>query len=92
MDSVGVNTHLRHARSFYDRDFELLKQRLLAARIRHIRDGAMDQDGRFFRAIARSVSGSSVRRASVSHSSFGPWSRGNSSRLSRARASGVRRL
>ena len=47
-DSVGVNTHLRHARSFYDRDFELLKQRLLAARIRHIRDGAMDQDGRFF--------------------------------------------
>lgn len=47
-DSVGVNTHLRHARSFYDRDFALLKQRLLAARIRHIRDGAMDQDGRFF--------------------------------------------
>jgi len=47
-DSVGVNTHLRHARSFYDSDFELLKQRLLAARIRHIRDGAMDQDGGFF--------------------------------------------
>ncbi len=47
-DSVGVNTHLRHARSFYDRDFELMKQRLLAARIRHIRDGAMDQDGGFF--------------------------------------------
>jgi hypothetical protein len=47
-DSVGVNTHLRHARSFYDRDFELLKQRLLAAKIRHIRDGAMDQDGGFF--------------------------------------------
>ena len=47
-ESVGVNTHLRHARSFYDRDFELLKQRLLAARIRHIRDGAMDQDGKFF--------------------------------------------
>jgi hypothetical protein len=47
-DSVGVNTHLRHARSFYDRDFELLKQRLLAARIRHIRDGAMDKDGKFF--------------------------------------------
>jgi hypothetical protein len=47
-DSVGVNTHLRHARSFYDRDFEQLKQRLLAAHIRHIRDGAMDQDGQFF--------------------------------------------
>ena len=47
-DSVGMNTHLRHARSVYDRDFELLKQRLLGARIRHIRDGAMDQDGKFF--------------------------------------------
>ncbi|HEU4781647.1 MAG TPA: hypothetical protein VFS58_17340 [Steroidobacteraceae bacterium] len=47
-DSVGVNTHLRHARSFYDSGFELMKQRLLAARITHIRDGAMDQDGGFF--------------------------------------------
>lgn len=47
-DSVGVNTHLRHARSFYDRDFARMKQLLLDARIRHIRDGAMDQDGGFF--------------------------------------------
>lgn len=47
-DSVGVNTHLRHARSFYDTGFPLMKQRLLAARIVHIRDGAMDQDGVFF--------------------------------------------
>jgi hypothetical protein len=46
-DSVGVNTHLRHARSFYDTGFELLKQRLLAARILHIRDGAQDKDGSF---------------------------------------------
>jgi hypothetical protein len=46
-DSVGVNTHLRHARSFYDLQFDLMKQQLLAARIRHIRDGAMDQDGGF---------------------------------------------
>jgi hypothetical protein len=48
VDSVGVNTHLRHNRSFYDRHFELMKQRLLAARITHIRDGAMDQDGAVF--------------------------------------------
>lgn len=46
-DSVGVNTHLRHARSFYDTGFALMKQRLLAAHIRHIRDGAMDKDGGF---------------------------------------------
>jgi hypothetical protein len=45
VDSVGVNTHMRHARSVYDKHFELMKQRLLAARITHIRDGAMDQDG-----------------------------------------------
>lgn len=48
VDSVGVNTHLRHARSFYDTQFELMKQRLLDARIRHIRDGAADVDGDFF--------------------------------------------
>lgn len=48
VDSVGVNTHLRHARSFYDLHFELMKQRLLAAGITHIRDGAMDQDGGAF--------------------------------------------
>ena len=29
-----MNTHLRHARSFYDTHFELMKQRLLAAGIR----------------------------------------------------------
>ena len=29
VDSVGVNTHLRHARSFYDTHFELMKQRFL---------------------------------------------------------------
>ena len=31
-ESVGMNTHLRHARSFYDVHFDLVKQRLLAAR------------------------------------------------------------
>jgi hypothetical protein len=48
VDSVGVNTHLRHARSFYDTQFELMKERLLDARIRHLRDGAADVDGDFF--------------------------------------------
>lgn len=48
-DSVGVNTHLLHADSFYGAQFELMKKRLLSARIKHIRDGAMDQRGGFFR-------------------------------------------
>ncbi|MEO8020203.1 MAG: hypothetical protein ABI769_20535 [Pseudomonadota bacterium] len=48
VDSVGVNTHLRHARSYYDLQFESMKQRLVATHIMHIRDGAMDQDGGFF--------------------------------------------
>jgi hypothetical protein len=48
VDSVGVNTHLRHARSYYDLQFEALKQRLRSAHISHIRDGAMDLDGGFF--------------------------------------------
>jgi hypothetical protein len=47
VDSVGVNTHLRHARSFYDAHFDVLKERLLAAHIKHIRDGATDEDGGF---------------------------------------------
>ena len=46
-DSVGVNLHLRHARSFYDLEFARVKQLLLAARIRHVRDGAMDLNGGF---------------------------------------------
>jgi len=48
VDSVGVNTHLRHARSYYDLQFDSLKQQLRSAHISHIRDGAMDQDGGFF--------------------------------------------
>ena len=48
VDSVGVNTHLRHARTVYDTKFELVKQRLLDARIKHIRDGAAEVDGTFF--------------------------------------------
>jgi len=47
VDSVGVNTHLLHPDSFYGQ-VDLLKQRLASARIRHIRDGAMDQYGGFF--------------------------------------------
>jgi hypothetical protein len=47
-DSVGMNIHLRHARSFYDLEFARVKQLLLAARIRHVRDGAMDLNGGFF--------------------------------------------
>ena len=47
VDSVGVNTHVRHAGSFYDTHFELMKQRLREAKITHLRDGAMDQDGGF---------------------------------------------
>jgi hypothetical protein len=48
VDSVGVNTHLRYSRTFYDQHFDLVKERLLAARIKHIRDSATDQDGGFF--------------------------------------------
>ena len=47
VESVGVNTHLRHAGSVYDTQFQKLKQRLLDAHIGHFRDGAMDQDGGF---------------------------------------------
>ncbi len=48
VDSVGVNTHLRHARSFYDVHFDVLKERLREAHITHIRDGAADLDGGFY--------------------------------------------
>jgi hypothetical protein len=47
VDSVGVNTHLRHAQSYYDLQFDAMKRRLLAAHITHIRDGAMDDGGGF---------------------------------------------
>jgi len=48
VDSVGANIHLLHPDSFYASRFELLEQKLLAARIKHVRDGAMDQRGGFF--------------------------------------------
>jgi hypothetical protein len=47
VDSVGVNTHVRHAGSYYDSHFDSMKKLLREARIGHIRDGAMDQEGRF---------------------------------------------
>jgi hypothetical protein len=48
VDSVGVNTHLRYGGTYYDTNFPELKQRLLAAHLLHIRDGAMDLDGDFY--------------------------------------------
>lgn len=48
VDSVGANIHLLHPDSPYGEQFELMKQRLLEAGIRHVRDGAMDQRGGFF--------------------------------------------
>jgi hypothetical protein len=48
IDSVGVNTHLHHAGTFYDLHFEQMLSRLLAARITHVRDGATDLDGNFY--------------------------------------------
>jgi hypothetical protein len=45
--SVGVNTHLHHAGSFYDLHFDQVVPRLLAAHIGHVRDGATDRDGGF---------------------------------------------
>jgi hypothetical protein len=45
-NSVGVNVHLLHPDTIYGK-FELLKQRLLAAHIHHVRDGALDQRGGF---------------------------------------------
>lgn len=46
-DSVGTNIHLHHRKSVYITRFALLKERLLAARIKHVRDGALDQRGGF---------------------------------------------
>jgi len=48
VESVGVNTHLRYGGTYYDAKFPELKQRLLAAHLMHIRDGAMDLDGEFY--------------------------------------------
>jgi hypothetical protein len=48
VDSVGVNTHIRHKGSYYDTQFDAMKQRLLSAHITHIRDGAIDLDGVFY--------------------------------------------
>ena len=48
VDSVGVNTHLRYGGTYYDTKFAELKQRLLAAHLMHIRDGAMDLNGEFY--------------------------------------------
>jgi len=48
LDSVGVNTHLTYTTSFYMDRFDVLKQRLAAARIKHIRDGAIDNLGGFW--------------------------------------------
>jgi hypothetical protein len=48
VNSVGVNTHILHADSFYGAQFELMKERLLSAHVSHIRDGAMDERGGFY--------------------------------------------
>ena len=48
VDSVGTVIHLLHPDSFYGRQFELMKQKLLTARIMHVRDGAMDAHGGFW--------------------------------------------
>ncbi len=47
VESVGTNVHLLHSDSLYGTNFALFKQRLVAARIRHVRDGALDQNGNF---------------------------------------------
>ena len=48
VDSVGTVIHLLHPDSFYGSQFELMKQKLLAAHIMHVRDGAMDAHGGFW--------------------------------------------
>lgn len=48
VESVGVNTHILHTDTIYGTNFALLKERLLAAHIAHIRDGAMDLRGGFY--------------------------------------------
>jgi hypothetical protein len=48
VDSVGTVIHLLHPDSFYGSQFEVMKQKLLAAHIMHVRDGAMDAHGGFF--------------------------------------------
>ena len=48
VDSVGTAIHLLHPDSFYVSQFEVMKQKLLAAHIMHVRDGAMDAHGGFF--------------------------------------------
>ena len=45
VDSVGVNTHLHYNDTVYNRFDDLIKPKLLASGIRHIRDGAYTYKG-----------------------------------------------
>ena len=45
VDSVGVNTHLHYTDTVYNRFSDLIKPKLLALGVRHIRDGAYTYKG-----------------------------------------------
>ena len=47
IDSVGVIIHLHNSQGFYRTQFALMKQKLLDARIKHVREGALDLNGAF---------------------------------------------
>jgi hypothetical protein len=48
IDSVGVIIHLHNSQSFYRAQFASMKQKLLDARIKHVREGALDLNGAFY--------------------------------------------
>ena len=65
VDSVGVNTHLHYTDTVYNRFSDLVKPKLLASGIRHIRDGAYTYAGAnrdsFYYARLRELAAGGVR-------------------------------
>ena len=65
VDSVGVNTHLHYTNTVYSRFSDLIKPKLLALGVRHIRDGAYTYRGvsgnSFYYARLRELAAKGVR-------------------------------
>lgn len=65
VDSIGVNVHFTQRRTAYVTIFPLIKEKLLALGVRHIRDGAIHRQGSFAdtdqSALFRELGASGVR-------------------------------
>ena len=65
VDSVGVNTHLHYTDTVYNRFREIIKPKLLALGVRHIRDGAYTypavSGSSFYYARLRELAAAGVR-------------------------------